>query len=53
LITIDPSPIDLPGELNQLMLQIDDLVQPRPEPAVANHDSAGASKEVRDAAEAA
>jgi len=29
--TVDPVPIDLAGELNQLVLHVDDLVQPVPE----------------------
>src|SRR5207342_2849704 len=33
-LAVDPVPIDLPGELNQLVLQVDDLVEPRPEQIV-------------------
>jgi hypothetical protein len=33
-LAVDPAPIDLAGELNQLVLHIDDLVQPRPEQIV-------------------
>jgi hypothetical protein len=29
-LLVDPRPVDLPGKLNQLVLHIDDLVQPRP-----------------------
>jgi hypothetical protein len=29
-LAVDPVPVELAGELNQLMLQIDDLVEPRP-----------------------
>src|SRR5260370_23130175 len=30
-LVVDPSPIDLAGELNQFVLQIDDLLEPCPE----------------------
>ena len=30
-LAVVPVPIEFAGELNQLLLQIDDLVQPRPE----------------------
>src|SRR5438309_1516351 len=30
-LAVDPVPIDLAGELNQLLLHVDDLVQPGPE----------------------
>ena len=30
-LAVDPVPIDLAGKQNQLVLQVDDLVQPRPE----------------------
>ena len=30
-LAVDSVPIDLAGEQNQLVLQVDDLVQPRPE----------------------
>src|SRR3954467_7647561 len=33
-LAVDPVPIDLAGKQNQLVLQIDDLVQPRPEQIV-------------------
>src|SRR3954454_17257899 len=33
-LAVDPVPIDLAGELNQLVLHVDDLVQPRPEQIV-------------------
>src|SRR5271156_5488809 len=33
-LAVDPVPIDLAGEQNQLVLQVDDLVQPRPEQIV-------------------
>src|SRR3954471_5469000 len=33
-LAADPVPIDLAGELNQLVLHVDDLVQPRPEQIV-------------------
>jgi len=33
-LAVDPVPIELAGELNQLVLQIDDLVEPRPEQIV-------------------
>src|SRR5260221_14570519 len=33
-LAVDPVPIDLAGKQNQLVLQVDDLVQPRPEQIV-------------------
>ena len=30
-LAVDPVPVDLAGELRQLVLQVDDLVEPRPE----------------------
>jgi hypothetical protein len=33
-LAVDPIPIDLAGKQNQLVLQVDDLVQPRPEQIV-------------------
>jgi hypothetical protein len=33
-LAIDPVPIDLAGELNQLVLHVDDLVQPGPEQVI-------------------
>src|SRR6204780_428292 len=33
-LAVDPVPIDLAGEQNQLVLHVDDLVQPRPEQIV-------------------
>src|SRR3954454_21816036 len=33
-LAVDPVPVDLAGELNQLVLHVDDLVQPRPEQIV-------------------
>lgn len=30
-LTVDPRPIDLAGELHQLVLHVDDLIEPRPE----------------------
>ena len=33
-LAVDPVPVDLAGELNQFVLQVDDLVQPRPEQIV-------------------
>ena len=33
-LAVDPVPIDLAGELHQLVLQVDDLVEPRPEQIV-------------------
>src|SRR3954469_24389965 len=33
-LAVDPVPVDLAGKQNQLVLQIDDLVQPRPEQIV-------------------
>src|ERR1700685_1992016 len=34
VLAVDPVPIDLAGKQNQLVLQVDDLVQPRPEQIV-------------------
>jgi hypothetical protein len=36
-LAVDPVPIDLAREQNQLVLQVDDLVQPRPEQIVRSH----------------
>ena len=33
-LAVDPVPVDLAGELHQLVLQVDDLVEPRPEQIV-------------------
>jgi len=33
-LAVDPVPIDLASELNQLVLHVDDLVQPRPEQVI-------------------
>jgi hypothetical protein len=33
-LAVDPVPIDLAGKQNQLVLQVDDLVQPGPEQIV-------------------